>query len=104
MQKDTEKTDVIFRVDITKQFKGDILAIFPHDVQTYKGEIGLYAHVGQHFHGDYNVCLKTTRPATESEARDLKTELENCYGYNFNIIKRQNYKKYLESYYKARGI
>ena len=100
MEKDKIKTDVIFRVDTTKDFKGDVVAIFPHDVQTYKGNVGYYVHVGQHSHGDYQRLIETSRLATEEEAKHLKAELENGYGYNFNVMKRRNYNKYLENYRK----
>jgi len=101
MEKDDYKTDVIFRVDTTKDFKGDVVAVFPHDVQTYKGDVGYYVHVGQHAQGDYQRLLDTSRLATEQEAKDLRAELEINYGYNFNILKKRNYDKYLASYYKV---
>ena len=34
MEKDKHKTDVIFRKDTTKDFKGQIYALFPHQVET----------------------------------------------------------------------
>jgi hypothetical protein len=104
MEKDVNKTDVIFRVDTTKDFKGDVVAVFPHNVETLEGNVGYYIHVGQHSHGDYQRIIQTSRPATEDEAKDLKAELENHFGYNFNVIKRRNYDKYLESYYSVRKI
>ena len=104
MKKDKTKTDVIFRIDTTKNFKGEVIAIFPHKVETYRGEVGIYVHVGQHSAADYNICLKTSRLATVKERADLKKELELNYGYNFNIIKKRNYSKYLASYYEAKKI
>lgn len=102
MQKDTEKTDVIFRYDTTKDGKGIIFAILPHNVSTLKGDITTYQHVGQHSSGDYNVCLKQSRPANEFEAADLKAEMENHFGYNFKVLKKRNYNKYLKNYYEIR--
>jgi hypothetical protein len=101
MKKDNFKTDVIFRVDTTKDFKGQVFAVFPHDVTTTRGEIGMYCHVGQHSSADYNACISQSRPATEKEAKDLKNELENAVGYNLNVMKRRNYNKYLKDYYRV---
>jgi len=101
MEKDNYKTDVVFRVDTTKDFKGDVIAVLPHEVHCLNGNVGYYVHVGQHSHGDYQRLIQTSRLATKQEAKDLKAEMENNYGYNFNILKRRNYDKYLASYYKV---
>ena len=93
------KTDVIFRIDTTKDFKDEVIAIFPYEIATLKGQITIYVHVGQHSSSDYQVCLKTSRLAKEQEAKSLKAELESL-GYELNVIKKQNYKKYLKNYYK----
>jgi hypothetical protein len=103
MTKDIYTTDIMFRVDTTKDFKGTVFAVMPHQVDTLKGDIMTYQHVGQHSHGDYNVCLQQSRPATEIEYADLKAEMESL-GYNIKVIKRRNYDKYLKSYKEARGI
>lgn len=101
MEKDTHKTDVIFRVDTTKDWKGTVFAILPHDVCDFKGNVTYYQHVGQHSGGEYYHMIKTSRPATEIEAHDLKVEMEGM-GYNFNVMKKRNYDKYLKSYYEVR--
>lgn len=103
MQKDTHTTDVMFRVDTTKDFKGTIFAVLPHNVDTLGGDVITYQHIGQHSTGDYNVCLQTSRPATEAEYTELKTEMETL-GYNIKVVKKRNYDKYLKSYYEARNI
>lgn len=103
MEKDLHKTDVIFRKDTTKDFKGQIYALFPHNVETYDGNVLFYTHVGQHGSADYNYCIDRSKLATENEYKDLKNELE-AIGYNLNIIKKQNHGKYLNSYYKANGV
>lgn len=97
MEIDNYKTDIIFRVDTTKDFKGTIFAIMPHLVADYTGRITTYQHVGQHSSGNYQTCLQTSRPANELESADLKAELESI-GYNINIVKRQNRSKYLKGY------
>lgn len=102
MKKDTYKTDVIFRVDTLKEYKGTVFALLPHEVNTYKGDVTCYQHVGQHSSADYNHCIRTSRLATPKECNDLKCEMESL-GYNFNVIKKQNHDKYLRSYKKANG-
>lgn len=102
MEKDTFKTDIIFRVDTTKDFKGTVIAVFPHHVCTYSGLVTYYAHVGQHSGGDYQRLIGTSKLASEEEAKDLKAELESL-GYNVNVMKRRNYDKYLKSYHKVNG-
>lgn len=101
MEKDTHITDVIFRVDTTKDFKGTIFALLPHDCATKTGLVQSYQHIGQHSSANYNHCLKTSRLACPSEYTELFKEMENL-GYNLNVIKKQNYKKFLESYHKIR--
>ncbi len=100
MQKDTHITEVMFRVDTLKDFKGNVFALFPHICETNNGAVMLYQHVGQHGAGDYAHCLRTSRPANELESADLKAELENHFGYNLKVIKKQNRAKFLKSYYK----
>ena len=97
------KVDVLFRYDTTKDFKGDIFAVFPYDVADYSGNVTIYHHVGQHSVGDYNVCLQTSRPATPAEYEDLKKELESI-GYEVNVVKKRNYDKYLADYKKLTGL
>lgn len=97
MQLDTQVTDIMFRFDTTKGFKGTIFAVFPHEVTDNKGSVATYQHVGQHSSGDYHVCLQQSRPATEAEYAELKKEMEREYGYNINVVKKRNYKKYLAS-------
>lgn len=99
--KDQYKTDVMFRVDTTKDWKGTVFAVLPHEVSTLKGEVTTYQHVGQHSSGDYQTCLKTSKPATTEESADLKAEMESI-GYDVNVVKKQNYRKYLKSYHEAR--
>jgi hypothetical protein len=91
MCKDTNITDVIFRVDTSKDFKGTVFAIFPHQVADYKGNVMSYQHIGQHSGANYSHCINTSKPATEKQYSDLKTELEQI-GYSLRIVKRQNKK------------
>ena len=92
MEKDNFKTDIVFR-----KFKdGQIIALMPHEVDTNKGLVCTYMHVGQHSSGDYNYVVSITKLATEDEFADLKKELESI-GYDIKVIKKQNTDKYLKS-------
>jgi len=101
IEKDTHITEVVFRVDTTKDWKGTVFALLPHEVCDYSGNVTTYQHVGQHSAANYKYCIATSRPATEAEYKDLKAEMESV-GYNFKVINKQTYKKYLESYYERR--
>ncbi len=101
MKTTTEKTDVIFRYD-TKGTNKSVFALFPHEVDTMKGDVTCYQHVGQHYNADYKYSIRTSRPATPSEYKDLLNELTGR-GYNVNIVTRQNYTKYLAAYLVARS-
>ena len=101
MEKDKHKTDVVFRYDSTKDWKGTIFALFPHEVADFKGNVTCYQHVGQHSAADYGYSIQTSRLAKPSEYSDLKKEL-NSLGYNLNIVKKQNRDKYLVSYHSNR--
>ena len=91
------EVDVIFRKEKSGFFKGEVYALFPHNVETYEGDVMSYAHVGQHSYADYNYCIRTSDPASPFEFDALKRELEGI-GYELNIVKKQNHAKYLISY------
>lgn len=101
MEKDNYKTDVIFRV-VTIQGITEVTAFLPHDVNSLAGDVTCYAHIGQHSSANYNYCVSKSRLATPEEYEDLKKEMETLFGYNFNVIKKQNRKKYLKNYYEVR--
>ena len=80
----TEKTKAIFR-----KFKdGDILALFPYEINKFNGFVNSYMHLGQHSEADYSGCIQITKPATKEEYQDLFEELESI-GYNLNVIKKR---------------
>jgi hypothetical protein len=97
MEKDKEITDVVFRYDTTKDWKGTIYALLPHECCDNKGNVTTYQHVGQHSAADYLHCIGTSRPATPEEYADLKKEMESM-RYNFNVMQKRNYEKFLISY------
>lgn len=92
MEKDKEITEVVFRKYKSGFSKGDILALFPNNV--HNGHlIDCYEFCGQHGSADYTHCLGITKPASESEYKDLKNHLEKHFGYNLKVIKRRNYQR-----------
>ena len=103
MERDTHTTEMIFRVDTAKEWKGNVFALFPHEVSTLDGLVTCYQHVGQHIQAHYEYCMKKSRPATEEEAKVLRAELESL-GYNIQVVKKRNYDKYLADYKRVRGI
>jgi hypothetical protein len=104
MKKDTYITEVIFRKWNRKDFKGDIIALFPYDIwDEFNGNVASYEHIGQHCGADYNHCINMTVPAKEEEYKDLKEELEYI-GYNLKVINKRNHKKYLTELYKTKGL
>ncbi len=103
MEKDDYKTEVVFRVDKAGDFKGTVFAMLPHECSDFSGNVTCYQHVGQHSGANYRGCIESSRPATELEYADLKKEMESI-GYDLVVIKKQNYDKFLKSYYEVRGI
>lgn len=103
MEKDDYITDVVFRVDTTKDWKGTVYALMPHDCCDFKGHVSTYQHVGQHSAADYNHYISKSRPASPKEYADLKKEMEQGYGYNLKVVSKRNYDKYLKSYYEVKG-
>jgi preprotein translocase subunit SecF len=99
MKKDDFKTDVIFR---KYRVGGDIIALMPHDVVDFEGNVNSYMHVGQHGGADFVGVIAQTIPATEIDCSDLKKELESI-GYDVNVCKRINRDKYLASFKELRN-
>lgn len=94
MNKDTEKTKVIFRVD---KEDNQVIAVFPElaGTNSYWQNCACYTHVGQHSSCHVDYARLFTRPAKPSEFKALQEELEFL-GYNLQIVKRFT-KKDLES-------
>jgi hypothetical protein len=92
-------TEVKFVKTKSGEFKGDITAVFPYEIATMEGDMLCYSHVGQH------ACcskdwLKHTVLATPKEYYDLFRELISIGYDDLKIIKRIQYSKYLDAYYK----
>ena len=86
-----EKTIVVFRVWKTET--GSVIALFPDEPADYYSKYcQSYQHIGQHGAADYNFVIQQSRPATESEYKDLFDELTKI-GYNLVVRKRWNRRK-----------
>jgi len=98
MEQDNLQTDVIFR-----KFKdGEIIALMPHDVVDFEGNVNSYMHVGQHGAADFVRMIAKTKPATDAECIDLKREMES-FGYKINVCKRINQDKYIASFMELKS-
>ena len=85
--------EVIFKKD---KETNEVIAFMPYDFQTWRGEFTCYTHIGQHSYTDDNY-YKSCKLATFEEYKSLKEELEYI-GYNIEVIKRINIKKFRNSY------
>ena len=81
------KTDVIFR----KWKDGDIVALFPYEIESGLNFCLSYEHNGQHGRASLDI-IKVTKPAGIAESEFLKKELESL-GYDLNVVKRVRYHK-----------
>lgn len=75
------KIKVIFR----KFLNGEIIALFPEEINYHNNMVGSYMHIGQHGDADYKGIITDTQPATNGEYNDLLRELESI-GYDLQII------------------
>ena len=82
MTKDKEITKVVFR----KFKEGDVIAILFSIPDVNRGNYMCYQHIGQHSECDALIA-NWTKPASEDEYKNLKTELESI-GYNLKVYKR----------------
>lgn len=80
-------TKVVFR----KWKNGDIIALFPDDVNPHNGTVTSYMHIGQHSAADYTHVIMATQPANETEFQSLRQELQSI-GYN-NLRIAQRYRR-----------
>lgn len=99
MKTDNYKTEVIFR----REKDNTIIAVFPYDIASLsKDSVTCYVHIGQHTGATWNYVLADTKPAKANEYTELFEELESI-GYNLKVVKRRNYKRYLQALYEARN-
>jgi hypothetical protein len=83
--------EVIFR----KYPKGDVIALFPYEIENHKGEILSYMHVGQHSSADRVHVMANTTPAKQEDYMPLYNELQGIYeDHILKPIKLTNIKKY----------
>ena len=82
---------VVFRV---WDRNGQVIALFPDLVETYRGEVRCYEHIGQHGIAHYRTVIELSRPATPEEYEPLRRELESAqYNYRLAIRQRANPRK-----------
>lgn len=88
MEKDKEPTEMLFR----KYRNGDIIALMPYVIETFRYNCQSYMHVGQHGPARLSNVIKHTKPAKVEEYAELKAELESI-GYTVKPIDRVSQKK-----------
>lgn len=71
-----ETTAVIFRVDLRPKGSGEVVAVFPEQVDR-AGDMNCYAHAGQHSQCSMGWYRRYSRPAKPEEYASLKSELEH---------------------------
>ncbi len=79
MEKDTEKTKVIFRY-----IGREVVALFPDEKNERNGLIMSYMHIGQHGEASTE-WIKDGRKVSEKKYADLYKELESI-GYNLEVV------------------
>lgn len=90
----TYKTKVNYRI-----FEGEVIALFPYEIEDLAGNCTSYALIGQHSAASYDYVVKNSRAATPEEYKDLHEELTEI-GYDLTIIKKRRFKTYLRQYEK----
>jgi len=104
MEKDIVKTKVIFRV-FKGKYEGEVVAIFPEHVATINAAYcESYMNIGQHGSCDPIGLISVTKLAKPEEYKNLKAELENHYGYNLEIIKKNNSSYYIKRVEQIRKV
>lgn len=101
MEKDKEPTEMLFR----KYRNGEIIALMPYVIETFRYNCQSYMHIGQHGSARLANVIKHTRQANEEEYAELKQELESL-GYNVKPINRVNQKKLqnaINTYYNEKS-
>lgn len=79
-------TQAIFR---TYRRGGDVIALFPDELDRLPGCVTAYQHVGQHTAASYNNVIASTRLATPSEYAELYDELARIGYDDLKIAKRR---------------
>ena len=77
-------TKVVFR----EWKNGDIIALFPDDVNLHDGTVTSYMHIGQHGAADYAGVISDTSPAQENEYKDLLNELKAIGYTDLRVVQR----------------
>ena len=96
MAKDIETTKVAFFIDRKRTYIpsgcGQTPGYAPREVTAVFVDTGnfrmkeCYAHCGQHGTCGVDWVADSMRPATKKEYQELFDELENCVGYNLEVI------------------
>jgi len=83
--------EVIFR----KYPTGNVIALFPYEIENHKGDILSYERIGQHSSADRAYVMANTKLAKQIDYMALYTELKGIYDdHILKPIKKVNISKY----------
>ena len=100
MELDKHITEVFFRVERHKDYKGQIFALLPYEISSGY-YITCYSN-GGHSSADYRSCIANSKPASKQEYENLYNQMRQL-GYNLKVVDRQVYNKYLKAYYNSKN-
>ena len=87
-----KKDKIVLKVVFRKFENSQIIALFPEMTNKRMYRIESYMKIGQHSECDPSI-INITKPATESEYKELLKELQFIYDHcEFKIMKRLNIK------------
>jgi len=89
------KTEVIFRTDK----EGETIAVLPYEIADTQGNCTCFCKSEGHSACAWEYVLKDTKPT--QHYNDLMN-LMIANGYNLEVIRRREYDKYLEAYYRMK--
>ena len=87
MKRDKEVTKVIFKKAYDHYIKEWYVVAFLPGATASPGNVMYYEHCGQHGECVYDFYLSCKRASPEEYA-PLKKEMENCFGYNFKVVRK----------------
>ena len=99
MEIDKHITEVVFRVEQHKDYKGQIFALLPYEISSGY-YVTCYSTNEGHASANYKSCIANSKVASKQEYENLYNQMTQL-GYNLKVVDRQVYNKYLKAYYNS---
>lgn len=80
---------VVYSITTTLDAHGDVIALFPDNLDRLPGCVTAYQHVGQHSIAAYDNVIRATKPSTSVEYAELYDELVRIGYDDLKIAKRR---------------